>query len=75
MAFGFKIRVIIFHSVVSICKYDKIQLKIGVALVNEKMKENYLRWFGLVQRKTINIPLRKGELKLRIRKTVKKCQK
>ena len=75
MAFGFRIRVIIFHSVVSICKYDKICLKMGVALVNEKMKENYLRWFGLVQRKMINIPLRKGELKLRIRKTVEKGQK
>ena len=47
----------------------------GVAPVNEKMKENYLRWFGLVQRKMINIPLRKGELKLRIRKTVEKGQK
>lgn len=60
MAFGFRIRVIIFHSVVSICKYDKIRLKMGVALVNEMMKEIHLRWFGLVQRKTINVPLRKG---------------
>ena len=75
MAFGFRIRVIIFHSVISICKYDKIRLKMGVALVNEMMKENRLRWFGLVQRKMINIPLRKGELKLRIRKTVEKGQK
>jgi len=32
----------------------------GVVLVNEKMKENRLRWFGLVKRKTINVPLRKG---------------
>ena len=47
----------------------------GVALVNEKMKENYLRWFSLVQRKMINIPLRKGELKSRIRKNVEKGQK
>ena len=60
MAFGFRTRVIIFHSVVSICKYDEIRLKMGVALVNEKMRENRLRWFGFVQRKTINVLLRES---------------
>ena len=60
MAFGFRTRVIIFHSVVSICKYDEIRLKMGVALVNEKMRENRLRWFGFVQRKTINVMLRES---------------
>lgn len=53
MAFGFRIRLIIFHSEVSICKHDEIRLKMGVALVNEKMRENRLRWFRLVQRKMI----------------------
>ena len=32
----------------------EILLKIGVAPIDEKMKESYFRWFDHVQRKTIN---------------------
>ena len=40
-------------------KEDKIRnkdinLKIGVAPIDEKMRESHLRWFGHVQRRLIN---------------------
>jgi SOS response regulatory protein OraA/RecX len=31
-----------------------IRLKIGVAPIDEKMRESHLRWFGHVQRRSIN---------------------
>jgi hypothetical protein len=33
---------------------EKICLKIGVAPIDEKMRESCLRWFGHVQRRAIN---------------------
>ena len=35
--------------------------KLGVALLSAKMRENRLRWFGHVQRKTHDAPVRKIE--------------
>ena len=40
----------------------KIRLRIGVVPINEKIRESPLRWFGHVQRKSINVPVRKSEL-------------
>jgi len=37
-------------------------LKIGVTSIDEKMRERCLRWFGDVQRRAINAPMRKNEL-------------
>ena len=34
----------------------------GVVPINEKIRESHLRWFGHVQRKSINVPVRKSEL-------------
>jgi hypothetical protein len=33
-----------------------------VATIDEKMKKSHLRWFGHVQRKIINTPVKKSEL-------------
>ncbi len=41
---------------------EEIQLKIGVAPIDEKMREGHLGWFGHVQRKAMNAPMRKSEL-------------
>ena len=41
---------------------EEIFLKIGVAPIDEKMRESCLRWFGHVQRRVINEPVRKSEL-------------
>ena len=41
---------------------EEIFLKIGVAPIDEKMRESCLRWFGHVQRRAINEPVRKSEL-------------
>ena len=39
-----------------------IRLKIAVAPSDEKMRENHLRWFGHVQRRASNEPVKKSEL-------------
>ena len=36
---------------------------VGVTPIDEKMRENPLGWFGHVQRRVINVPVRKSELK------------
>ena len=41
---------------------EEIHLKIGVVPTDEKMRESRLRWFGHVQRRAINAPVRKIEL-------------
>ena len=41
---------------------EEIHLKIGVVPTDEKMRESYLKWFGHVQRRAINAPVRKIEL-------------
>ena len=41
---------------------EEIHLKLGVAPINEKMRESRLRWFGHVQRRVINALAKKKEL-------------
>ena len=40
---------------------EEIHTKIGVASIEEKMRENRLRWFGHVQRKPTDAPVRRVE--------------
>ena len=40
---------------------EEIRLKIGVAPINEKMRESHLRWFGYMQRRVTNAPIRTSE--------------
>lgn len=41
---------------------EKICIKIRVAPIDEKMKENHLRWFGHVQRRATDAPVKQSEL-------------
>ena len=41
---------------------EEIRIKVRVAPINEKMRENHLRWFGHVQRRATNAPVKKSEL-------------
>ena len=41
-------------------QYEEIHLKIGVASIDEKFRESYLRQFGHIQRRAINAPVRKS---------------
>ena len=41
---------------------EEIRIKIRVAPIDEKMRENHLRWFGRVQRRAIDAPVKKSEL-------------
>ena len=43
-------------------KNEEIRLKLGVAPINEKMRQSRLRWFGHVQRIVINALEKKSEL-------------
>ena len=36
----------------------EVHLKIGITLVDERMRESRLRWFGNVQRSASNEPVR-----------------
>ena len=38
-----------------------IRTKIGVASIEEKMRENFLRWFGHVRRRPTDTPVRRVE--------------
>ena len=40
---------------------EDIRTKIGVASIEEKMRENRLRWFGHVRRRLIDAPVRRVE--------------
>ena len=45
---------------------EDIRTKIGVASIEEKMRENRLRWFDHVQRRPTNAPVRRVDrIKLR----------
>ena len=65
------------------CKYrkdslrnEKIHLKIGMNPIDEKMRESCLRWFGHVQRRVINSPMRRmSRFKLRSKKRLRKTKK
>lgn len=41
---------------------EEIRKKIRVPPINEKMRENHLRWFGHVQRRATNAAVKKSEL-------------
>ena len=41
---------------------EEIRLKRGVVLIDEKLRESHLRWFGYVHRREINVPVRTSEL-------------
>ena len=41
---------------------EEIHLKIGLVLIDEKMRKDHLRWFGYVQRRVTNVPVRKSDL-------------
>ena len=41
---------------------EHIQEIVGVAPIEDKMRENRLRWFGHVQRKPLDAPVRKSDL-------------
>jgi hypothetical protein len=45
-----------------IIQNEEILLIIRVTPIDEKMKENHLRWFGHVQKRAINAPVKKSEL-------------
>ena len=40
---------------------EDIRTKIGVVSIEEKMRKNYLRWFGHVRRKRTDTPVRRVE--------------
>ena len=40
---------------------EDIRSLVGVALIEEKMRENRLRWFGHVERRPIDAPVRRVE--------------
>ena len=40
---------------------ERIRKIIEVAPIEEKMRENRLRWFGHIQRRPINVPVRKSD--------------
>ena len=40
---------------------EQIYKMIEVAPIDEKMRENRLRWFGYIQRRPINAPIRKSD--------------
>ena len=40
---------------------ERIHKMIEVTSIEEKMRENWLRWFGHIKRRTINTPIRKSD--------------
>ena len=40
---------------------ERIRKMIEVAQIEEKMRENQLRWFGHIQRRPTNAPVRKSD--------------
>ena len=49
------------NTIVDGIKKKEFREKLGVTPLSEKMCENRLRWFGHVQRKTLNSPVRRIE--------------
>ena len=47
------------HTLMDRIRNQEFRDKLGVAPIFEKMHENILRWFGLVQRKTFAAPMRR----------------
>ena len=41
---------------------EEIHLKIEVAPIDEKMKDNHLKWFVHVERRVINASVKKSDL-------------
>ena len=41
---------------------EHIREMVGVAPIEDKMRENRLRWFGHIQRKPLDAPIRKSDL-------------
>ena len=45
------------HTLMDRIRNQEFRDKLGVAPISEKMRENKLRWFGHVQRKTFDAPV------------------
>ena len=41
---------------------EEISTKLGLSAIEDKMRECHLRWFGHVQRRPIDAPIRKSEM-------------
>ena len=41
---------------------EHIREMVGVAPIEDKMRENRLRWFGHIQRRSLEAPVRKSDL-------------
>jgi hypothetical protein len=42
---------------------DDIHERLGVALVEEKLVQHHLRWFGHIQRMSVKAPIRNGVIR------------
>ncbi|XP_070004357.1 uncharacterized protein [Nicotiana sylvestris] len=49
------------HSKMDKIRNEVIREKVGVAPVEDKMREARLRWFGHIQRRSIDVPVRRYE--------------
>ena len=49
------------HTLMDRIRNQEFRDKLGVAPISGKMRENRLRWFGHVQRKTFDAPVRRVE--------------
>ena len=54
-----KLRWMCGHTLMDRIKNQEFRDKFGVAPISGKMRENRLRWFGHVQRKTFDAPVRR----------------
>ncbi|XP_070040431.1 uncharacterized protein [Nicotiana tomentosiformis] len=49
------------HTMKDKIRNEVIRGKVGVASVEDKLRESWLRWFGRVKRRDINAPVRRCE--------------
>ena len=49
------------HTLMDRIRNQEFRDKLGVTTISEKMRENRLRWFGHMQRKTFTAPVRRVE--------------